>query len=374
MMQATLSKNDLQKALTLVISLTERKSPMPVLSNVLVTCSGESLSLSATDLEVATVTRIAASVERNGGIAVGGRVFADIVRELPEGNVVISVKDRARLEVKSGKSVFHINGVSPDEYPSLNGIGLEASTKIEVSLFKAMIDGTVYACSTDETRFVLNGVCIEASPEKKDSMQLRMVATDGHRLALSSRKILKGKLSERIIVSRRGLQEVKKLLDVEARNDVGFDINEGFFIIEGSDTKIASRLIDGEFPDYSGVVPTTEGVIARIKAKELYHTIKRSSVVLTDKTKKLELTFSPGALRVRGVSSELGEAEESIDVDYSGEVIKIGFNARYLLEALSSLGEERKICFGIHGEYGPAKIWSEGDESAYAVIMPMRLE
>jgi len=347
---------------------------MPVLSNILLSTHNNSLRLSATDMEVATIAHIPATIENSGSIAVSGRVLTDIVRELPEGTVTFELKERARLLVLSRESQIQINGVAGDEYPSLNGVNLNASNSISPEVLKAMIDGTLYACSVDETRFILNGICLEAIAERKDGTTLKMVATDGHRLAIVSRPMGKIKIADRVIISKRGVQEIRKVLDSVDSGNVSFDITNGFFVVEAPDAKIATRLIDGEYPDYTVVIPPDPGVTCKVNNRDLYHLLRRISVVLTDKTKKVEITFGPGALCVRGASSELGEAEESLEAEYDGEPQRIGLNAKYLAEALDSVNSEGKVCIDLHGEYGPAKITSEGDDTAFAIVMPMRLD
>ena len=373
-MRLTVSQNDFHKAISLVSALTERKSTMPVLSNILLSTHNNTLRLSATDMEVATIVHVPATIENSGSIAVSGRVLSDIVRELPEGPVTLELKDRARLLVRSRESQIQINGVAGDEYPTLNGVNLNASNSVSPEILRAMIDGTLYACSVDETRFILNGICLEGVAERKDLTTLKMVATDGHRLALVSRSVSKLKIADRVIISKRGVQEIRKVLDSVDSGNISFDISDGFFVVEASDAKIATRLIDGEYPDYTVVIPQAPGVTCKVNNRDLYHLLRRISVVLTDKTKKVEITFGPGAMCVRGASSELGEAEETLEVEYDGEPLRVGYNAKYLAEALDSINDEGKVCFDLHGEVGPAKIWSEDDETAFAIVMPMRLD
>lgn len=373
-MRLTVSQSDLQKAISLVSALTERKSTMPVLANILLSTHNNTLRLSATDMEVATIVHVPATIDNSGSIAVSGRVLSDIVRELPEGPVTFELKDRARLLVRSRESQIQINGVAGDEYPTLNGVNLNASNSISPEVLKAMIDGTLYACSVDETRFILNGICLEATADRKDSTTLKMVATDGHRLAMVSRALGKIKIADRVIISKRGVQELRKVLDSVESGNISFDISDGFFVVEGSDAKIATRLIDGEYPDYTVVIPSAPGVTCKVNNRDLYHLLRRISVVLTDKTKKVEITFGPNTMCVRGASSELGEAEENLEVEYQGDPQRIGFNAKYLAEALDSVNDEGKVCIDLHGEFGPAQIWSEGDDSAFAIVMPMRLD
>ncbi|MCB0336043.1 MAG: DNA polymerase III subunit beta, partial [Bdellovibrionales bacterium] len=306
-MKLSISRDELHKALYVTQSIVERKTTMPILSNVILSTADGQLKIASTDLEITAVTQVVADVKVNGSTTVNAKVLSDIVRELSSGMVELSLSDGERLEVTAHNTKVKIIGVSAEEFPSLPGIQIEIPNRISTDQFLEMVSKTLYAVSTDETRFNLNGVCFEM--DKKKSM-LNMVATDGHRLALIKRPVEGFDFEGSVIVPRKGLAEIKKVLDNEDESEVGIAITEGFFLLQSSDTKISMRLIDGEFPDYQQVLPKDKGVIASTNGTELSQALKRVALMVTDKAKCVKLDFAPETLRISSSSPELGEANE----------------------------------------------------------------
>jgi DNA polymerase-3 subunit beta len=378
-MDITISKAELSRALYLTQSIVERKTTMPILVNVLLSASDGELRLSATDLEITAVTSAKASVKSGGSTTVNAKIFSDIVRELPETDLHIKLTEGERLEITANSSKLRIIGASAQEFPSLPGIGFKVESKVDARQLSEMINKTIYAVSTDETRFNLNGVCFEmiagekGEKSKKSTKSLRMVATDGHRLAMITRPIGNLDFAERVIVPRKGLSEIRKLLDSAGDGDVGIAVRDGFLVLESRDTKISVRLIDGEFPDYSQVMPKSKGGYAAVDGNELQQALKRAVLLVSDKEKSVRLDFSAGRLRISTSSPELGDASEELPLKYEGKQLSIGFNARYLIDMVSSLGESKTMALELNGELGPGKFYSDGDESYIGIIMPMRL-
>lgn len=372
-MKVKVTKTDISRAVSLFQGITDRKTTMPILANVLISADKNTVKFSATDLEIATVINVKANVEKSGKVAVSAKFLAEIIRELPDGEITINQKDKGRIIISAGKAELSINASNPDEYPSLPGISLDPSSRIPSRLLSEMIDLTLYSTSTDETRYVLNGVCFESTPEKNGS-KLRLVSTDGHRLAYILREIDTLKIGERVVAPRRGLLEIKKVLDSEIKPEIGFDIRDNFIIIEGSEAKIAVRLIDGEFPNYDQVIPKVKGTIATVDKDAFSQALKRSVLVVTDKGKKIELNIAEGNIRLISSSAELGESNEEVPAEYNGSPIRVAFNAKFIIDSLNSYSENGPVCLEFFGENGPCKIFRKEDENCLAVIMPMRLE
>lgn len=373
-MKATLPKSELLSGIQLVQTAAEKKSTMPILANVLITASEGHISIASTDLEITSTATLPASVKARGSTTINARIFLDIVKELPEGEVSLVLGENERLEILCQRSRFKMNGVSSEEYPGLPGMSLQASGKVLAKELSYMIDKTLYAVSADETRFNLSGVCFEAiEGDKKSDKSLRLVATDGHRLSLITRPFQGLKLKDRVIVPRRGLVELKKLLDTVGDIQVGLVIEEGFLVVESPKYRLAVRLIEGEFPDYTQVIPQGKGALAQIEAQPLTQALRRAVLLATDKTKCIKLDFSAETLKISSSSPELGEAREELPVHYNGKDISVGFNARYLLDFLNSLNETKEITIELHGELGPGRLFTEDDEGYLAIIMPMRL-
>lgn len=373
-MDILISKNDLNRALLITQSIVEKKTTMPILANVLLSAADKHLRISATDFEVTAVLGVNATVKSTGSTTVNAKVFGDVVRELPDGDVLLRLGKSERLEISARNSLFKMIGVSAEEYPSLPGIGTSPRGKISSRQFLEMINKTIYAVSQDDTRFNLSGVCFEMTTgAKKSQKALRMVATDGHRLSMITRPVEGLDFEGRIIVPRKGLNEIKKILDSDTDTPVGIGVSNGFFVLENGEATISIRLIDGEFPDYNQVIPKERGISATLPADILAQALRRASLMVTDKGKGVRMDFSPGILRISSSSPELGESSEELEIQYTGKQLSVGFNARYILDIASSIMEGQKINIELNGELGPGKFYSDGDESYFGVVMPMRL-
>ncbi|MCB0332111.1 MAG: DNA polymerase III subunit beta [Bdellovibrionales bacterium] len=370
-MNIIISKSELNRALSMTQSVVERKTTMPILVNVLLSASDNALKISATDLEVTAVVTAGGTVKSTGSTTVNARVLNDIVRELPDGDVCLKLTEGERLQITAHNSHFMMVGISSEEFPSLPGIGLEAKGKINALALREMIDKTIYAVSHDETRFNLNGVCFEM--DKSDTSKLRMVATDGHRLALIQRPFPELSFDGGAIVPTKGLQELRKVLDEEGEKEVGIAVTDGFFVVESARAKLAMRLVDGEFPDYKQVIPKEAGTMATLSCDVFTQAIRRAALMVSDKGKCVKLDFSEGKLRLSSSSPELGEASEEIEIDYPGEPVSVGFNAKYLLDFANSVAESNTVRMEISGELGPTRLMEESDDSYFGIIMPMRL-
>lgn len=372
-MEVKIDKNDLLRVLQNVQGIVERKTTMPILVNVLLSAAEGSLKASATDLDIAIVNKAKAKVLKPGSTTVNAKVFYDVVKELPEGETTLVLSEGERLEVGVGKSMTRIIGVSSEEYPGLPGINLEIKGKILSDQLDEMISKTIYAVSMDESRFNLSGVCFDIIVEGK-KRNLRLVATDGHRLAIITRPI-EGKLDfeGNALVPRKGLVEIKRLIEGDSRL-VGFEFVEGFLLVESEETKLAVRLIDGEFPEYRNVIPKNPGVAAKVTSGMLAKALKRASLMVTDKSKGVQLDFLKDSIAISSSSPELGDAREVIECDFAGDPVSIGFNARYVLEMAQSLSESTEMIIEVSGELGAAKLYAANDESYIGIVMPMRLQ
>lgn len=367
-MEVLVEKYDLQKALSLCLSVIEKKATMPILSNVLLSAKDNELTLSASDLEITAVTTIPAKVKSGGETTVNSKVFGDIVRELTDGKVAIELTEGERIEVKAGGASLKILGVSADEYPSLPGIGINVTSRISATQFLDMINKTIYASSDDETCFNLTGVYF-----CNDEDKFTMVATDGNRISVVARDIPGLDIKEGVIVPKKGLSEIRKFLSDLEDAEIGIGINDGFLIIDTQSTKLSMRLIDGDFPNYSQVVPKSSDLKATIPTKDFYKAIRRVSILVTDKMKGVKLSFDSDSLMLSSSSKELGEGIEKINVKYNGEPLEVAFNSAYMQDIAMSVGETEELDIELNGSLGAGKITTQKDPGYYAVIMPMRL-
>lgn len=375
-MNIIIQKSELSRVLSLTQSIVEKRTTMPILANVLLSASKGDLKISATDLEITAVVNVTAEVQDPGSTTVNARVLTDIVRELPDGEVKLKLADGERLEILAGKSKLRMIGVSAEEYPSLPGIGLDTSARMPASQLLEMINKTLYAVSQDETRFNLNGVSFETTSSgkgKSSSNSLRMVATDGHRLAMITRPADGLEIDGSVIVPRKGLSEIRRVLDEQGDSEIGIGVNDGFLIIDSENIKVSMRLIDGEFPDYNQVVPKQKGTIVVANSEDFAQALRRVALMVTDKGKCVKLEFDKDSLRVSSSSPELGDADEEVSVEYQGKSLTLGFNARYLSDFSASLGEAQSMIIELHGELGAGKFYAQSDDSYLGIVMPMRL-
>lgn len=371
-MDITVSKSELGRSISVIQNIVEKRTTMPILANVLISATDGKLKIYASDLEITAVSFAQAAINSPGSTTVNAKVFADLVRELPDGDIRLKLTEGERLEITTKKSKFRIIGVSAEEYPSLPGVSFQVKGKISASTFLEMINKTLYAVSQDETRFNLNGVSCESEGGKKDKT-LKMVATDGHRLSLITRQVKDFSFDQRVIIPRKGLNEIKKVIEIDKDADIGIDINEGFLIVETKEFKVSMRLIDAEYPDYNQVIPKQKGSVASVPTGELIKALRRVSLLVSDKGKGIRLDFNRDNLKITSSSPELGDAIEELSVGYSGKPTSVGFNAKYLLDFALSVQESENISIEINGELGPGKVYAENDESYFGIIMPMRL-
>jgi DNA polymerase-3 subunit beta len=230
-------------------------------------------------------------------------------------------------------------------------------------------------------------VCVELVKDGKKSA-LRMIATDGHRLAMITRPlegvdftslVAKGAKTneaevDHVIVPRKGLSEVRKALETVGDVPVGVDVINGFLVVESGTWKLVVQLLDSEFPNYEQVLPKAEGVKVAVLSSQLAHALKRVSLVVSDKNKGVRLDFFNNLVRISSSSPEVGEAQEELEVQYKGRELSVGFNARYIIDTLATIGENQPFIMELTGESGPGKMYAEADESAIGIVMPLRLE
>ncbi|HPQ80811.1 MAG TPA: DNA polymerase III subunit beta, partial [bacterium] len=325
----------------------------------------------ATDLEVGLNCILQGEVLAGGKVTVHARSIYDIVKELPEEVVHLTVKDGSWIEIRCGKSRYRIVGLSPDEFPELPSKGQGDVWRIDGALLGQMIERTSFAMSGDETRFNLNGVYLDPVKSKEEA-KLKMVATDGHRLSIVEREVgAKCGIQKGAIVPRKGVSELKKIIESgEAPLDMWLDSKH--LIVFRDNVTLAIRLIDGQFPPYEQVVPKSSKRVVSVERGALIHALKRVSVLSTDRARGVKFSVSTKNLEIFASNPDLGEAREELEADYKGETFEVGFNARYFIDALDAIEDDRAV-LQMGDETSPCIIRSEKDRGFTHVIMPMRL-
>lgn len=378
-MKLKISKSQMLLGLQRVQNVVERRTTMPILSNALLKTETNGVSLAATDLEVGIQSILPAEIQETGAITVKARSLLDIVRELPDTNILFQTRENSRLEITANKSVFNILGLPAEDFPEIPSFSTEDQqqfVRMNGTAVMAMLDKTLYAASTDEARYHLNGVYFETL-EDKDKRVFRMVATDAHRLSLvdnpealfeeSAWKLFR----EGIIVPRKGLNELRRLL-AEGKEDFLVSIRGRMLFVKRDNIFLSMRLIEGKYADYRRIIPEQSTNAIAVDREEFLASLKRISLMSTDKSRSVTFNLAPGSLQLSSQSPELGDAKEEISVDYEGESLKIGFNSRYLIDAVSTI-EGEKVLLELKGKQNPGVIRSSDGANHTSVVMPMRI-
>jgi DNA polymerase-3 subunit beta len=368
-MELRIAADELKKALYRAQGIVERKTTMPILANVLLTATKTGLSVTAFDLDIGLTSEHPAEVTKTGAMTLSAKYVFDIVQNLPEPYLTLRKLPNNYAEILSGASHFKIVGMPAEDYPRLPKEDSAPLVKVTGPVLLEMIRKTSYAISTDETRYVLNGVFFE--PREKSL--LRMVATDGHRLALVERPMDgQFQLKSGVIIPRKGLSELKRLLDEapEADCQLGFADNSALFKKPG--LTMTMRLIDGQFPEYQRVIPKKGEKVLSVSKTRLTEGLKRIALLSADKSNAVKLSLSEGVLRLTSQNPDLGEAKDDLEVQYKGQPLTIGFNARYLIDVLGAM-ETELVQLELGDEHSPGVLRQPDDTTYTAVIMPMRV-
>ncbi|GGY49918.1 DNA polymerase III subunit beta [Parvularcula lutaonensis] len=371
-MKVTIERGTLLKALSHVQSVVERRNTIPILSNVLLRADGGTLSLTATDLDIEIVEHVPADVEQPGAATAAAVTLFDIVKKLPDGTQVqLEKTSMGRLQLTAGHSEFSLAVLPEDDFPVLPQAEGGKSFEVPAEDLSRLIDKARFAMSQEETRYYLNGIYMHASEEGGEKT-LRAVATDGHRLARIDADLPQGAEGlEGIIIPRKAVLELRRLLD-DAGETVEMQVSSGRVRFAFDDIALTTKLIDGTFPDYARVIPQGNDKLMRVSPAEFAKSVDRVSTVSADKTRSVKLALEGDTLRLNVNSPETGTATEDLGVDYPGEPIEIGFNARYLLDITSQIDGDT-MTFAFADTASPTLITDEADERALYVLMPLRV-
>ena len=390
-MEFTIKKSDFQYLLRWSQGIAEKKSTTPILSHLLLETVEGKLRISATDLEVATIVERSAEIKKEGKAVVNAKSLFDIVREAPQEIIFFSKKDSSSIEIKSGKSIFKIVGMSPENFPQIPSVSENSSGSshcvkmvLSASDLSDMIQKTLYAVSSDETRYLLTGLHWFVS-EREDGTYLMIIATDSHRLSRVERKIARpvsskpdgdsgpSSLHKGIIISRRGISELKKILS-ESDEDFSVMLDENVIVFQSSKNNLSLmiRLMEGQANAYEKSIPQSLEKVVLIEKNLMIGALKRSMILTEDEGRGVKFSFSPGCLETSASQTGLGESKEEIAVNYKGGAFQVGFNPRFFLDALNVL-EDSQVVMEFQDNISPCLIRSEFDRGFLALVMPIRV-
>jgi DNA polymerase III subunit beta len=368
-MKFTISREKLQEGLQAVTAAVPAKTTLPVLANLLVETTERGIRFSATDLDIAVSTEVSADVETPGAITIPAKKLSEIARELPPSPVKISASGEQRVTLECGRSKFKLLGLPRDEFPTFPSVRFNESWRVKSGELQKLISHTAFAVSTEESRPILNGVLWELREER-----MRMVATNGHRLAKMELPV-DGSTAPPgdLIVPPKALEQIRRLFPAEEELEIARGDNHLGF--RSPFTSVFTRLVEGPYPNYEQVIPKDNDRYALADKAALTQALKRMSVIASDQTHRIRLSFNTGMLKFSVTTPDLGEASDELPVNYTGDQLDIGFNATYLLEILRYMPTEQ-VRLTFKAPERAATIEPEGwdDPAKYlCLVMPLRL-
>lgn len=368
-MRLTISREKLQEGLNAVTASIPGKTTLPVLANILVETTDRGIKLSGTDLDIAVSTEVAADVETPGAVTIPAKKLSEIARELPPAPVKIAAIGEQRITLECGRSRFKLLGLPRDEFPTFPAVKFDESWRIRSGDLQKLISHTAFAVSTEESRPILNGVLWELRPDR-----MSMVATNGHRLAKMDVPITSDSApSNDLIVPPKALEQVRRLFPAEEELEIGRGENHIGF--RSPFTAVYTRLIEGPYPNYEQVIPKDNDRVAVADKASLISALKRMSVVASDQTHRIRLSFNAGMLKFSVQTPDLGEAQDELPIRFAGDQLDIGFNASYLLEILRYIPTD-DVRITLKAPERAATLEPEGwsDPASYlCLVMPLRL-
>jgi DNA polymerase-3 subunit beta len=368
-MRFTIAREKLQEGLSAVAASVPAKTTLPVLANLLVETTDRGIRVSGTDLDMAVSTELMADVDVQGAITIPAKKLLEIVRELPSAPVKVSGSGEQKVILECSRSKFKLLGLPKDEFPSFPAIRFAESWRIKSGDLQKLISHTAFASSTEESRPILNGVLWELRPE-----QMRMVATNGHRLAKMEIQInATGIPSSDLIIPPKALEQIRRLFPSEEELEVARGDNHLGF--RSPFTTVYTRLIEGPYPNYEQVIPKDNDRIALADRNALIQALKRMSVIASDQTHRIRMSFNSGMLKFSVQTPDLGEAQDELPINFTGDSLDIGFNASYLLEILRNLPtDEVKLTFKAPERAAIVEPVRWNDSAKYlCLLMPLRL-
>jgi DNA polymerase-3 subunit beta len=366
-MKFTITREQLQEGLSAVAAAVPAQTTLPVLSNVLVEATKQGLRFSATDLDIAVSTRVAAETDTEGAITLPAKKLVDIARELPSAPIRFAGAGDQRVGIECGRSKFKLLGLPREEFPSFPAVKFDGAWKAGAAVVHKLVGHVAFAASTEESRPILNGVLWEMRPDR-----MRMVATNGHRLAKLDTPATGGSNAD-LIVPPKALEQIRRLFGADTDHEIARSDNH--LGIRAGTTQVFSRLIEGPYPNYEQVIPRENDKAATVDKAAMTAALRRMSVVASDQTHRIRLAFAGGTVKFSVQTPDLGEAQDELAVTYEGEPLEIGFNAMYLLEVLKYMPtDEVRMTFKAPERATTIEPVGWDDPASYmALVMPLRL-
>ncbi len=368
-MKLSIAKEHLLTGLQAVQNVVGSRTTLPVLSNVLLAAAEGKLELTATDLDVTIVCAVPATVERPGKTTVPVKRLFSITRELGAPEIELDVDDKAVMAIRAGGSFFKINGLSGEEFPPVTVLKQSRAVSLPQDTLKAMVRKTSFAASSDEARYVLNGLFFSLKEHK-----VTLVATDGRRLAMTEEEAnVPAEAQADFIVPTKAINELNRLLTGAGAVEIRFSENQVVFTMmaeNGLGVVVQSKLVDGNYPNYRQVIPGECQERITLSREELLAALRRAELMTSDKSNSVKLTFSRNQLAITANTPEIGESREDLAINHQGKDFAIAFNPTYLMDPLKAL-DEPEVALELIDELSPGVIKTM--KPFLYVIMPMRM-
>ena len=375
-MKLNVSKVEMQEKLANIQNIVEKKNTMPILSHFLLHAGKKGSHIIATDIETALKEPLSLDVQKEGKLCIPARKLFEIVRET-EGDLSFETIDETTsggwLKVKSGASEFKLACLPSSDFPTWPSLGDVEEITIDATVLLEMIEKTIYSAGESDTRYTLNGLLFHVKPQDKS---LVVVGTDGHRLAIISKELGNGiKEEKRIIVPRKAVSELRRFLhisDGDSEKKIKIHIGDKHLLFSVEPIEFLTRLIEGSYPNYENVIPKKNEKSMALGRESFSKVLRRVSIMSKDRASAVKFDLEEGKLVVSSSSPDIGEAQEAIDVDYKGEPLSLGFNARYVLDVLGAMTSDT-VRFELQDPLSPVLVREDGNEHYNSIIMPMRI-
>jgi DNA polymerase-3 subunit beta len=383
-MKLSVSRDEMLEKLSDIQNIAEKRNTMPILSHFLISAGKKGSYIVATDIETAIKEPLDVTVEKEGTLCIPARKLYEIMREMEEGTVSFESVDEQWLKVKGGMSDFKLACLPPAEFPAWPVLGQVEEIAIDAPMLLEMIERTIYSAGESDTRYTLNGLLFHAKPQDE---YFTVVGTDGHRLALISRK-LEGadrlKEEKKIIVPRKAVSELRRFLSPKAEDKetdkVKISLGEKHLLFSlksstgdgAGKVQFLTRLIEGTYPNYENVIPRANEKVIFVERNTFAKVLRRVSVMSKERASAVRVDIGERKLVVSSSTPDLGEAREEVAIEYDGDKLSLGFNARYVIDALGAMTSE-KVILELQDPLSPVLLKEEGSENYKCVVMPMRI-
>ena len=375
-MKFRMGRVELLTGLQRVQGVVEKRNTMPILSNILIEAKQEGVEIVATDLEIGMRGLYKATVEKPGGITLSARKLYEIIKELTVGEIEIASGDNNWTTIQAGKSQFKIVGLPSTDYPALPTIEREGLIPLAGAGFLELIRKTLFAAGDNDARYILNGLLVTLITSEKKTI-LRLVGTDGHRLAVAEQDVGKAGAKSvpqeiKAIIPKKAAHEMQRLLEEGGEGEPLIGFTKNLMIFRKSGLLLTSRLMEGNYPNYQQVIPKESGRKIGVNRGELESALRRVSVLSRDKANAVKVSFVSGQMTLFSSNPDFGEATEELAAQYEGEALNTGFNARYLLDITNQI-EGKEVRFLLSDAGSPAIIEDAEDSRTLYVLMPLRV-